>query len=164
MPLKIKRTRRIELSQEQIDFFLAGDDFVFFWDEWERSRDWRAVKDELLDDFIAEHPGRRPFFWWVVDAPEPRRRTGGKGDLVPAYSHPTNLKFGIFRKGCFVDAELLRAWNKIGCATTRPPQVYDADDPPRYESQAAFLDRHGLLTVAERKALPPDAFEPEVVR
>ena len=65
MPLKIKRTRRIELSQEQIDFFLTGDDFVFFWDEWERSRDWRAVKDELLDHFIAGHPGRRPLFCWV---------------------------------------------------------------------------------------------------
>jgi hypothetical protein len=39
----------------------------------------------------------------------------------------------------------------------------DPDDPPRYESEATFLDRHGLLSAAERLALPPDAFDAEVV-
>ena len=36
----------------------------------------------------------------------------------------------------------------------------DPDDPPVFESQAAYLDRHKLLTDDERDALPGDAFEP----
>ena len=34
------------------------------------------------------------------------------------------------------------------------------DDPPMYESEASYLDRHGILTDAERPALEPDAFKP----
>jgi hypothetical protein len=40
----------------------------------------------------------------------------------------------------------------------------DPADPPQYESQAAYLKRLGLLTAEERRALGPEAFEPEVVR
>jgi hypothetical protein len=150
---------RPELSPEQIDFFLTGIDHAFFWDEPERTADWQAVKDELLEDFVLAHPGRRPFFWWKVDSPGPRLRVGGVGDVIPAYNHPDNLKYGIFRKSAFVDDRLLAAVAPIGNELV----PFDANDPPRYESQAVFLDRHGLLSAAERKALPPDAFEPEVI-
>lgn len=36
----------------------------------------------------------------------------------------------------------------------------DPSDPPVFESQAAYLDRHKLLTDDERECLPADAFEP----
>ena len=39
----------------------------------------------------------------------------------------------------------------------------DPDDPPRYESQAAFLKRHGLLTATEKCQLRKVDFKPEVV-
>ena len=39
-------------------------------------------------------------------------------------------------------------------------EAIDPDDPPVFESQAAYLDRHKLLTDDERDALPGDAFEP----
>jgi hypothetical protein len=32
--------------------------------------------------------------------------------------------------------------------------------PPLFESQAAYLERYGLLINDEREALPADAFEP----
>ena len=36
-----------------------------------------------------------------------------------------------------------------------------ADDPPTYESQASFLNRHGLFLEGERARLQPAAFDPE---
>jgi len=38
-------------------------------------------------------------------------------------------------------------------------KVIDLDDQPVFESQAAYLERHGLLTDGERECLPGDAFE-----
>jgi hypothetical protein len=38
--------------------------------------------------------------------------------------------------------------------------VPDPADPPMFESEAAYLDRLGLLTDGERDCLPPDAFKP----
>jgi hypothetical protein len=37
---------------------------------------------------------------------------------------------------------------------------FDADDPPVYESQASYLDRHKLLTPAERRRLRAQDFKP----
>lgn len=34
---------------------------------------WEDVRDELLPQWIREHPGTRPFAWWRDEAPEPRR-------------------------------------------------------------------------------------------
>jgi hypothetical protein len=33
---------------------------------------WEAARDELLPQWIKEHPGTRPFAWRGIDAPEPR--------------------------------------------------------------------------------------------
>ena len=44
-------------------------------------------------------------------------------------------------------------------------KAIDPDDPPRYESEAAYLQRLGLLTPAEEKYLQkhPELLEPETV-
>jgi hypothetical protein len=39
----------------------------------------------------------------------------------------------------------------------------DANDPPLYESEAYFLDRHGLFLPNERKRLKKADFEPETM-
>ncbi len=44
-----------------------------------------------------------------------------------------------------------------------PWPAVDPDNRPRFEAQATFLDRHGLLKADERRRLPPDAFDPEAV-
>jgi hypothetical protein len=39
----------------------------------------------------------------------------------------------------------------------------DPGDPPVFESQASYLERHGLFLPGERKRLKKEDFEPEVV-
>jgi hypothetical protein len=40
---------------------------------------WRAHRAEMLPLWTQDHPGTRPWAWWRIDAPEPRRRLGGGG-------------------------------------------------------------------------------------
>ena len=70
--------------------------------------------------------------------PEPRLRLGGIGtpqhealNVVPVFS------FGI---SAMVDV--------------------DENDPPTFEAQATYLERHGLLLPGERKRLKKADFEP----
>ena len=50
-----------------------------------------------------------------------------------------------------------------GIGTALEALALDRVDPPRFESEAGYLKRHGLLTVGERKRLTAAAFEPESV-
>ena len=138
---------------------------------------WRAVRDEVLRDWIAEAPGTRPHGWWTFDSPEPqRRRLGGIG--TPCHevlAHVPRFKFGI--PVYWITAWEVEYYNgrrrdvhgyRIGTAYANRAEPFrgraiDPDDPPRFESEATFLDRHGLLSAAERTALPADAFEDEVM-
>lgn len=137
---------------------------------------WKEGRDEVLPDWIAAHPGTRPHAWWVLDAPEPRRRRlGGIG--TPSHevlADVETLCFGIPR-------DWVTAWqeayyngrsrdvhgNRIGTEYSEghfTGRAIDRDDPPRFESEAAYLDRHGLLSAAERLAVPLDAFEPDLIQ
>lgn len=98
---------------------------------------WLELCAELLADWIAERAGSRPAAWWWFDAAEPRARVGGTG--TPA--HLPECLCGI-----------PTSWFEI-----------DQDDPPRFESQATYLDRHGLLTPAERRVLTARDFAPEIL-
>ena len=62
--LKKSLSRRPMLDEDQAKWFIDGTDHCFFWEEAERKRDWRAMRDELLADWIKAHPGTRPFAWW----------------------------------------------------------------------------------------------------
>jgi hypothetical protein len=44
-----------------------------------------------------------------------------------------------------------------------PAERFDPDNPPRFESQASYLDRHALLLPSERRRLRREDFEPEVL-
>jgi hypothetical protein len=100
---------------------------------------WAANRDDVLREWIRDYPGTRPYAWWQHDAPEPRRRIGGSG-LVRNERHAYGLP---------TDAD----W-----------RVVDPNNPPSFESQAAYLDRHGLLSDAEHRRLTPADFEPVTVR
>ena len=138
---------------------------------------WEAYRDEILADWIQRHSGTRPSSWWRWDAPrcpvgtwpgcdwdgklpQPRKRFGGMG--TPRHevlAYVPSFVFGIPDNWVDqFDAEYYKAGGFEGVPI-------DPDDPPVFESQAAYLKRHGLLTTAERKALGkvPDAFEPEVL-
>jgi hypothetical protein len=100
------------------------------------------VKADILKTWCRQHPGSRPWAWWRFEAPEPRRRVGGQGEQ----------QAGIHDEGAF---GLPGYWNE---------ETLDADDPPVFESEASYLERHGLLTTSERGRLKADAFAPVPVR
>jgi hypothetical protein len=96
---------------------------------------WDKFHDDVLPDYIERNPGYRPWAWWEFDATEPRRCVDGPGafafrsDDAPEWTR--HLHFGM-------------------------PSVHGGDDwdcPSHYENQAAYLDRLGMLSDAEREAL-----------
>lgn len=132
---------------------------------------WQVVWPECQYAWAEEHPGRRPAWWWLFSAPrmaeaeiikngwtgcyyaeflkQPRQRLGGVGrpkyewqNVVPEWA------YGI------PDADM---WD-IG--------EIDLENPPVYESQAAYMQRLGLfLTSAERRSVErrPDLLQPELL-
>ena len=132
--------------------------------------------DEILEDFITECPGRRPWAWWEYDAPELRRRVGGTGTekWIGLRAHLPVHAFGIpaawtdewevrYYTGRAVDVhghpigQEFRGRHFAGVAIV-------ADDLPRFESEAAFLARHHLLSADERAQLDDHDFEPEDIQ
>jgi hypothetical protein len=120
---------------------------------------WQIAKDGIMADWLKKSPCTRPWAWWEFDAPRhdtgtgayfeplpiPRQRLGGKGQtssqkwpaVVPRY-----------------DRAIPSSWADI-----------DPEDPPTFESEAAYLQRHGLLSEAETHYLEkhPELMEPETV-
>ena len=126
---------------------------------------WLDHRDEILPEFIRAHPGCRPFAWWRFDAPEPRRRLGGIG--TPAHellAYAPNLRFGIPAR--WVEPSDVAYYNGLAVDINGRPigteyrpghfrgRAIDPDNPPRFESEAAYLDRLNLLMPEERAALP----------
>jgi hypothetical protein len=106
--------------------------------------------------------------------PEPRRRLGGVGTPkheVLAYvpRHTRGIpNYWIddwevaYYNGRLPLAEGLR--REAGTAKGDfKGEAIDPDDPPLYESQAAYLERHGLFLPGERRRLRKADFEPEPV-
>ena len=117
---------------------------------------WESNREFVLAEHIKTAPGTRPPLWYCYDAPrspigtypgahydgelpESRERLSGTG--TPAYecrNVKPSFSFGI--ADMWIDIE--------------------EDDPPVFESQAAFLKRHGLLFSGEEKR---SDFQPETV-
>jgi hypothetical protein len=101
-------------------------------DAWKQA--WQQLRSELLREFIAENPGKRPFAWWKFDAPEPMRR------LIEGYDFQADPEVSR------IPRDLVNGWYSAG-------GWEEFRDPPIIETESAYLDRHGLLTAAERKTL-----------
>lgn len=43
---------------------------------------WRELRDELLPQWIKDHPGSRPWAWWKIDAPGPRGESETETDYL----------------------------------------------------------------------------------
>jgi hypothetical protein len=125
---------------------------------------WAAHREEFLRRWCRTKPGTRPFGWWELEAPrigsedprrhtpwererccDPRLRLGGLGvamrDQFPAYLDP----------GAF------------GLPSDWIVDTLDPLDPPQFEAEAAYLERHGLLSLAERLRLTAADFQPVVL-
>jgi len=141
---------------------------------------WRQYGADILAEHIAKFPGTRPARWWDFDAPrsvteptqcELRLRLGGVGTpqheclatyLAPSFGVPTS-----WVSEWMVDYYNGRARNiqgePIGAEYRNGHFPYDAldpADPPMFESEAAYLKRHGLLSKGERARLKAEDFAP----
>jgi hypothetical protein len=120
---------------------------------------WEENRTEFLPSYIQKYPCKRPLPWWQWEAPRrdtgtgayfeplpvPRERVGGKGE-TSWEKYPAVVP--SFEKG------IPSGWAWI-----------DKGDPPSFESEAAFLHRHSLLTESEKKYLVshPELMEPEKI-
>ena len=130
---------------------------------------WVELRGEILDAFVDENPGMRPWAWWQFDAPraplgvfrgwldgklpEPRLRLGGTGtpshevlNYVPAFS------FGL--PEAWITDEDVATWPRLA------GHAIDPNDPPTFEAEAAYLQRNGLLSTIEARHAD---FAPETI-
>ena len=171
------RQRRVEVPANVIALLSDREPenaVKYFMTDNELRAAWNQIKDEVLAGWIEELPGTRPLHWWRFSAPEPRRRLGGTG--TPAHevlANVPNYSFGI-------PTDWVSKW-QADYYNGRSRDIHgepigteyreghfagvaiDPEDPPRYESEAVYLERHGLLLPGEFERLTEDDFEPEAV-
>jgi hypothetical protein len=178
MPTNIRRVTRapdLDLSPALRAFLESGErtagdreTFALAGSPDRLAKLWHKLRREIMSAWMREHPACRPWCWWTCDAPqEPvetcpgftaaqRRRLGGTGtpqhDIIALAPH--------------FDRSVPTSWFDAAGAETFGGVAVDAEDPPQFESEAAYLQRHGLLTAPELKwlATHPEARAPEVVR
>ncbi len=152
---------------------------------------WGEVGGEILDAWIADSPGTRPSFWWRFDAPrqstgnfpgccydgrlpEPRRRVGGTGTPnFEVLSYGPSYSYGIpdgwvskwdadYYNGRSRDNDGRRIGTDYAEGNFAGVPI-DPSDPPAFESQASYLDRHGLFLPGEKKRLRKCDWQPEFI-
>jgi hypothetical protein len=81
-------------------------------------------------DLEVPGPGHRPFYWWLTEAPEPRRLLLEDGRTVPIYAR-------LWAQGMEGDWDATRGRFAFGVPTHHPPGL-------RFESEADYVKRLGL--------------------
>ena len=153
---------------------------------------WEEHRAELMARWLVDNPGRRPRCWWDYEAPrqsfgtwpgwwldgklpEPRLRLGGVGTPVhEVLAHVPTFDYGLPTR--WVECWMMMVYYNGRAKDVRGTPIganhkpgdfagvpIDPDDPPVFESQAAYLERHGLLLPGERRRLRKADFEPEAV-
>jgi len=109
---------------------------------------WRALWAEhgerITEEWAARHPGTRPKHWWKFSAP--RLPEAEHGDYVETWFAPDLIQPRLQLGGSGVPAYTFMAvvphWEE-GVPTWM--EEVDHDNPPIWETQLAYLKRHGLL-------------------
>jgi hypothetical protein len=100
--------------------------------EADRQQAWQELRKEILQQWLTEHPGLRPFSWWLFDMPKGTRRQrldGRHPHDDPSYSLEKKLWYGL------------------------PQYQRPCDLQTLYESESSYLARLSLLTVRELASL-----------
>lgn len=135
---------------------------------------WEKIGESITRDYIKSNPGKRPWAWWEWSAPRwddpfddcwyhgtlpaPRQRIGGTGKpSFECIGDGPSFSFGL------PDSWPTAVSAEMGLC--EPGDVPDPDNPPTFESQASYLERHDLLTASEKRWLKsyPQAMEPEKI-
>jgi hypothetical protein len=118
---------------------------------------WSMFGAEITEEHIREYPGTRPLRWWQFDAPKPRQRLGGVG--TPRHDRLADAEHYVLGvPDAWITADDVRTYRLIGSDLGVP--ALDPSDPPLFESEAAYLKRHGILAGAESRLLTAEDFEP----
>jgi hypothetical protein len=168
--------RRAELTDEG-EAWLHGDDkaagFFKYAPDDELAAVWEAHSERIVAEHVADHPGSRPERWWQYNVTEPRQRLGGIG--TPAsevLAHKPRYSFGLSVD--WVDKWMVKYYGGTAVDIHGTPIgslvptnfrgiAIDMNNPPRFESQAAYLKRHGLFLAGEKRRLRKADWEPETV-
>jgi hypothetical protein len=152
---------------------------------------WTANADRIVAEHVATYPGTRPHRWWQCSAPrlslgtfpgcyfdgklpEPRRRLGGIG--TPAsdvLSCVPTFRYGLpwiwierwqvmYYSGLAVDIHGAPIGDRYPTDSFKAVAI-DPNDPPMFESQAAYLKRHGLFLAGEERRLRKADWDAEAV-
>lgn len=128
---------------------------------------WGIYGAEITGRLAVISPGTRPSLWWVYDAPSLlRRRLGGVG--IPGQA---DIKYRPYwRQGVptrwFTRQDIERHGDILPYLLPGFPKhpfkgvAIDPNNPPTFESQAAYLKRHDLLQPGEMERLTAADFEP----
>jgi hypothetical protein len=151
-----RRSRRPETVAFGLRRWLISGErtFWYFIERQEPEEEvWKLHEADVLEHFTKKRPGRRPKLWWKLSSPEPRRRLGGTGDCLADCLPAVVLlhEFGVPSD-----------WNVAG--DNIPGTPISNTDPPRFESEASYLLRHGLLLDGEEEQLGSRAFDPVVLK
>ena len=153
---------------------------------------WAEHGERVVSDYVEQYPGTRPRRWWQYEAPrspigtypsryydgklsEPRKRLGGVGTpMHECLSCVPCFEYGLPVIWLTQDlASLYRGTAKDIHGEPIFPEYFsrpfdgvaiDENDPPQYESQAAYLKRHGLFLIGEAKRLSKRDFEQETIK
>ena len=164
--------------------------FVKYAPDGELAALWASQSEWIVADHVANYPGTRPTRWYQYSAPrvplgtypgawfdgklpEPRQRLGGIG--TPAFevlAYKPRYSFGLpvdwvtpFQVKYYSGTAVNIRGEPIGSLvpTNFKGVAIDANDPPIFESQAAYLKRKGLLLAGEERRLRKADWEAETV-
>ena len=119
---------------------------------------WLENRDEIMADYIKQFPGRRPWAWWICDAP----RATVDDDMPKLWADrliPARYVYDDAGRRVCLDLDAGEDWRQ-GVPWVHPHE----DHAVAYESEAAWLLRHDLLTAAEKKRLHKGDFLPSPSR
>lgn len=112
---------------------------------------WNEHRRAILADWIKAKPGTRPSCWWRYEAPRLDPAQLGRWSRTVLAPRLIETR----RKLCGEGMPLHEALNYAPSHHYGIPAWFgDPDNPPAFESQRAYLRRHGLLLPAERRQVP----------
>lgn len=111
---------------------------------------WEEYGDQITQKWAQSYPGTRPEHWWKYSAP--RLPVEEHGDWADCFFTRDLIQSRQKLSGSGVAAytfmNVVPRW-ELGIPSWM--EEVDRDDPPVWESQLAYLKRHGLLLPGERK-------------
>lgn len=145
---RIRKKRPLTLGRLALRALLDGVCFFEFDDEEHRRQTWEKHRDAILAEWIELHPGTRPWAWWEYDRPDDlRRRIHLPDELLTQFQDTQGVRL-----------ERDEAANPGKWYWTKDPPHWGIPQPfgngsDLFEAESDYLERHGLLTRAERRAL-----------